>query len=190
MWCAGGVPKLIQRQPLGQAGDFGPRVDTKRMLALAVSLSTLALLLTSQGAAATDVTFVVEARNLRWNPSSLIVNQGDVVTIVIFNNDSTVPHTFELTGYNVRVDLPPGESRRITFTANVAGSFQNWCAVPGHAQFDPATNRYTGMAGTFTVRASSPPQAPGLDPLLLIAGIAVVVAIAIAFVVVRRRRAA
>ncbi len=181
---------MIQRQPLGHADDPRFRSDMKRMLALAVSLSALALLLTSQGAAAADVTFVLEARNLRWNPSSLTVNQGDVVTIVVFNNDTTVPHTFELTGYNAHVDLPPGESRKITFTANVAGSFQYWCAVPGHAQFDPVTNRYTGMAGTFTVRASSPPQAPGLDPLLLIAAIAVVVAIAIAFVVVRRRRAA
>ena len=190
MWRSGDVSKLIQRQPLGQLGDFAPRADVKRMFALAVSLSALALLLTSQGAAAADVTFVLEARNLRWNPSSLIVNQGDVVTIVIFNNDTTISHTFELTGYALRVDLPPGESGRMTFTANVVGTFQYWCAVPGHAQFDPATNRYTGMAGTFTVRASSPPQAPGLDPLLLIAAIAVVVAIAIAFVVVRRRRAA
>ncbi len=190
MWRASGVPKLIQRQPLGQANDVRPRAGMKRMLALAVSLSALALLLTSQGTAAADVTFVLEARNIRWTPSSITVNQGDVVTIAIFSNDTTIPHTFELTGYNVHVDLPPGESGRSTFTASVGGTFQYWCAVPGHAQFDPATNRYTGMAGTFTVRAPSPPQAPGLDPFPVIVAIVIATAIAIALVVVRRRRAA
>ena len=106
---------------------------------------------------ATSQTFVIEARNIRWNPATISVDPGETVTIVIFNND-TVVHTLELTGYNQHVDLPVGANAAITFVADRAGTFQYWCAVPGHASYDPATGRYSGMAGDFVVRGpTSPP---------------------------------
>ena len=134
--------------------------------------------LLAPSATAGNVAFVIEAKNIRWSPSSITVNKGDVVTLVIFNNDSAVPHTFELTGYNKHAHLPPGADAAITFTADQAGTFQYWCAVPGHSPYDPNTKRYTGMAGDLIVRGPPPPGSPGFEVL----GAAVAVALAVAVV--------
>ncbi|MBI3859075.1 MAG: cupredoxin domain-containing protein [Thaumarchaeota archaeon] len=65
----------------------------------------------------------------QFSPSTIVVNQGDTVTIHFYNTeDEPEHHNFVLTAYGISVDLAQGEHRDITFTASQAGVFRFYCA--------------------------------------------------------------
>lgn len=140
-------------------------------------------------ASAKEVTHSVEmlAPN-RFSPDLLRVDPGDVVTIVVFNND-TIGHTFDINDYGIHLGtssspIPRDENRTVTFTANLPGVFWFFCAVPGHAS-PRGDGSYSGMAGRLIVGPDNP--GPDLTLLFIIGGVAAVVAVAAIVVLVRRR---
>ncbi len=75
----------------------------------------------------TQRTFRVEASQFAYTPAVLEVNPGDTVTIELVSTD--VVHGLYLDGYGVSVTDDPGQTTRLTFTANRSGSFRFHCNV-------------------------------------------------------------
>jgi FtsP/CotA-like multicopper oxidase with cupredoxin domain len=65
------------------------------------------------------------------NPWPVIqVHQGDVVSFLVCNKDTTQPHGFAIQTYlDSGVILAPGDAYRIVFTATVPGSFKVYCNI-------------------------------------------------------------
>lgn len=69
-----------------------------------------------------------EVSTYRWEPGTIIVNQGDVVTLEIVGiNGASHPLTIE--GYNVSDVVTRGNITRVTFTADKAGIFEIVCGA-------------------------------------------------------------
>jgi plastocyanin len=65
--------------------------------------------------------------NYTFVPDSIVVNQGDSVTIHFYNTDIN-KHTFTIgPPYNVNLDLAGGENQNVTFVASHAGVFTFYC---------------------------------------------------------------
>lgn len=75
----------------------------------------------------TQRTFRVEAGQFAYNPSTLKVNPGDTVTIELVSKD--VVHGVYVDEYGVSVKADPGQTARLTFTADKSGSFRFRCNV-------------------------------------------------------------
>lgn len=105
---------------------------------------------TGGGAAATEV--VVTARGLAFSPAELRLKRGQAVTLV-FRNEAGMAHTFTVDGIAVTVggqartgihlQAAGGSSASLTFVPTATGSFEFYCAVPGHREY--------GMKGTLVV---------------------------------------
>ncbi len=141
-------------------------------------------------AKAKELMFVIEMRSVRFFPELLAVDPGDVVTVVVFNNDTLV-HTFDLPAHGVHLGtvaapMPPGENRSATFTASSEGTFWFFCSVTGHsAQRGDGT--YTGMAGRLVV--GQPRGGQDLTLIAVVVGVVAALAGAVGVLVWRRRRA-
>jgi heme/copper-type cytochrome/quinol oxidase subunit 2 len=72
-------------------------------------------------------TFRIEARQFAYMPSELIVNPGDVVTIELVSTD--VVHGLYMDGYDLSIEADPGQTARMTFTADEPGSFRFRCHI-------------------------------------------------------------
>jgi heme/copper-type cytochrome/quinol oxidase subunit 2 len=72
-------------------------------------------------------TLRVEASQFAYAPAVLEVNPGDTVTIELVSMD--VVHGLYLDGYGVSVAADPGQTARLTFFADKAGSFRFRCNV-------------------------------------------------------------
>lgn len=156
-------------------------------------LLTLGLFAAAPSAQAKDVTFVIEARNFAFSPAFLQVDPGDVVTIIVFNNETgVIPHTFDLDAYGVHLGsvsnpIPSGQNRSATFTADEAGTLYFYCSIPGHAT-NQGGGRWTGMAGRLQVGEAPP---PGDATPVIVGGLVVLFASlgAIAYAVRRKKKA-
>ncbi|RIK47179.1 MAG: hypothetical protein DCC58_00755 [Chloroflexi bacterium] len=80
-----------------------------------------------------DVTVDVVLRDtMSFEPASITVAPGDVVHVNL-DNRGALPHNFSITSLNVDVDVPPGGTATVTFTApSSPGEHRIVCAVPGH----------------------------------------------------------
>ena len=159
---------------------------------IAVVILTAALGLAIPPATAKSTTFVVEARGgpLRFIPSVLQVDPGDVVTVVVFNND-TQGHTFDLPPFSVAVGtvaapLQPGTNGRATFTTSAQGEFWFFCAIPGHATAR-GDGSYTGMAGRLIV--GQPTPGPDLTVAFVVIGVIAAAGVGVGLLLWSRRRA-
>lgn len=67
-----------------------------------------------------------EVSTYRWDPGTLVVNQGDKVTLEIvgINGDE---HPFTIEGYWISDVVRRGQITRVTFTAEKAGIFKIIC---------------------------------------------------------------
>ncbi|MGQ0797732.1 MAG: cupredoxin domain-containing protein [Methanobacteriota archaeon] len=142
------------------------------VLALLLAASILGPL--APRGAAVALTFVVEMENFLFVPNVLRVDPGDVVTIVVFNNDTT-GHTFDIVEFNVHLGsrsapMVPGENRSATFTADLEGTFWFFCDIPEHATRQGTG--YAGMAGRLIVGTPT----DGGDLTFAIVGVGVAVA--------------
>jgi heme/copper-type cytochrome/quinol oxidase subunit 2 len=72
-------------------------------------------------------TFQVEASQFAYLPAVLHVNPGDTVTIELVSTD--VVHGLYLDGYGVSITADPGQTARLTFTADRPGSYRFRCNV-------------------------------------------------------------
>jgi Cu+-exporting ATPase len=85
----------------------------------------------------------VVARDARFTPADLRVEAGQTV-VLSFTNEDAVFHDWEVQGLaNVDAGARPGQTQRIRFRIDEAGSYPIVCTVPGHAE--------AGMAGTLVV---------------------------------------
>jgi heme/copper-type cytochrome/quinol oxidase subunit 2 len=73
-------------------------------------------------------TFRVEASQFAYSPAVIQVNPGDTVTIELVSTD--VVHGLYVDGYGLSVTADPGQTARLTFIADKAGSFRLRCNEP------------------------------------------------------------
>jgi len=78
-----------------------------------------------------------------FQPNELQVSRGETVTLVI-SNDGVLTHNISIDEFGVKKDYRPGETARVTFTADRAGEFRFYCDEPGHSE--------AGMVGVLRVR--------------------------------------
>ncbi len=72
-------------------------------------------------------TYRVEASQFAYSQAVIEVNPGDTVTIELVSTD--VVHGLYLDGYGVSVTADPGQTSRLTFSADRSGSFRFRCNV-------------------------------------------------------------
>jgi nitrosocyanin len=66
-----------------------------------------------------------------WLPSTIVVDQGDKVKLVLKNQvpGADVTHGFSLPAYNITEVVTRGEPKTVTFTADKAGVFPYICQL-------------------------------------------------------------
>jgi plastocyanin len=69
----------------------------------------------------------VNAQKFEFEPSTIVVNEGEQVRLLITSVD--VPHGFALEAYGIDQKLPPNEEQGIDLTASEAGEFPFRCSV-------------------------------------------------------------
>ena len=70
----------------------------------------------------------IEASQFQYTPSIISVNPGDRVTIDLTSND--VVHGLYVDDYGVGITADPGQTTRLTFVADKAGTFALRCFAP------------------------------------------------------------
>lgn len=113
----------------------------------------------------------IQASQYRFEPGTVQVNPGDRVTIELESQD--VVHGLSLDGYAVQVTADPGQTARLSFTANRPGVYRFRCPVA-------CGNMHPFMIGKLQV-------GPNLT-LLRAAGLALL-AVAAGWVLYRRKAA-
>ncbi len=83
--------------------------------------------LPSQRTVPSERTFRMEASQFAFSPAEIEVNPGDWVTIELTSTD--VVHGLYLDGYDLSVQVDPGQTARLTFIADREGSFRFRCSV-------------------------------------------------------------
>jgi heme/copper-type cytochrome/quinol oxidase subunit 2 len=75
----------------------------------------------------TKRTIRLEATSFEYTPPEIHVNQGDLVTLEIVSTD--VVHGIYIDGYGLETIADPGQTARLSFVADRAGSFRFRCSV-------------------------------------------------------------
>ncbi len=84
----------------------------------------------------------IDAFSMGFNPSTIIVNKGDVVRLNITNKD--IIHAFDIDEYNIHTKIKGGKNIELMFSADKEGEFRFYCSVPGHTE--------AGMKGKLIVK--------------------------------------
>jgi len=74
-----------------------------------------------------DRFYRVEASRFAYQPAELTVHRGDRITLELVSTD--VVHGLYLDGYDLKINADPGQSTRVSFTANRGGTFRFRCSV-------------------------------------------------------------
>lgn len=99
-----------------------------RWVALAgLAVAILFLPLPGTAAAPAERTFRIHASQFAYSPAVLSVNPGDQVTIELTATD--VVHGLSIDVYNLETTSDPGQTARLTFIADQAGSFRFRCTT-------------------------------------------------------------
>ena len=69
-----------------------------------------------------------EVSTYRFEPATIVVNQGDIVTLEIVGINGA-NHPFSVEGYDVNGTITRGKITRVTFTADKAGIFKILCST-------------------------------------------------------------
>lgn len=87
-------------------------------------------------------TFVVEAKDFSFAPTTIKVKTGDTVVITFKNTQGT--HDFKIDEFDVVTNqIGEGDEEEMEFVANKKGTFEYYCSVGNH--------RKTGMVGKLIV---------------------------------------
>lgn len=84
----------------------------------------------------------VELFSFGFKPSEITLSQGQEVRLTLTSTD--IEHTFTVDALGVDFRVGPGETRTVSFTPGKAGTFELYCAIPGHKE--------AGMVGEVTIR--------------------------------------
>jgi heme/copper-type cytochrome/quinol oxidase subunit 2 len=104
-------------------------------------------------AAPVERSFRVQASSYQFTPAVLAANPGDRITIDLVATDYV--HGLSVDGYNVAITADPGQTARLTFTADRPGLFRLRCSVAcgpmhpfmvGKLQVGPNWLFYRGVA--------------------------------------------
>ncbi|MDP3764976.1 MAG: cupredoxin domain-containing protein [Nanoarchaeota archaeon] len=71
--------------------------------------------------------FKITAKQFAFEPSTIEVNKGDKVKLVVTSVD--VPHGISIPEYGINERLDPGTPKTIEFTAEKEGTFTTFCSV-------------------------------------------------------------
>ena len=71
--------------------------------------------------------FKITAKQFQFEPSTIEVNKGDKVKLVVTSVD--VPHGISIPEYGINERLDPGKPVTIEFTAEKEGTFTSFCSV-------------------------------------------------------------
>jgi len=71
--------------------------------------------------------FNITAKKFEFTPSSITVNEGDIVRITISSSD--VSHGFSIPQFGVSKIIPAGGTVTVEFTADKKGSYKFFCIV-------------------------------------------------------------
>lgn len=77
----------------------------------------------------------IVAKQFTFEPSTITVNKGDAVRLVVTTADIT--HGLNIPGYGINENIQPGKETTIEFTADKVGEFKFFCSVPcggGHRE--------------------------------------------------------
>ncbi len=87
--------------------------------------------------------FDIEGSNFKFEPSEIVVKQGDTVQINFKNNQGM--HNLTIDGLNVATKtITEGASEQITFVAEKKGTYEFYCSMDNH--------RAVGMKGILVVQ--------------------------------------
>lgn len=94
-----------------------------------IGMAMLVMIAPLPGSAAmpAEHTFHIQASQFEYSPGILSVNPGDQVTIELTAMD--VVHGLAIDGYNIETTADPGQTARLTFTADKEGSFRFRCTT-------------------------------------------------------------
>ena len=71
--------------------------------------------------------FKMEAKQFEFSPSTIEVNKGDKVRLIVTSID--VPHGISIPEYGINERLEPNKPVTIEFTADKQGTFNAFCSV-------------------------------------------------------------
>lgn len=71
--------------------------------------------------------FQIEASRFAYNPGTIRVNPGDLVTIEVIAQD--VVHGLTIDDYRVAMTVDPGQPQRVTFVAEHSGVYRMRCSA-------------------------------------------------------------
>ena len=71
--------------------------------------------------------FKMTAKQFVFEPSTIEVNKGDKVKLIVTSTD--VPHGIAIPEYGINQRLEPGKPATIEFTADKQGTFTAFCSV-------------------------------------------------------------
>jgi len=159
---------------------------TRRFLPMVLVAALFASLLLATPAEAADVNVTLIAKSIAWHvgadtsaSTTITVTVGATLRLRVENHEtSATTHTFTLPQFSVNQTLNLGNVFFWNHTAVAAdvGSWQFYCAIPGHTSGTyPALS---GMVGTLQFASATPPPTPGFEAVLAIAA-AVGVALAV-----------
>ena len=119
---------------------------SKRRLLMVLMAAMLALVSVACGGKHNAATVTLNEFTIK--PKGVLAIAGSPMTMTLINSGK-IEHNLEVdakvSDVTALAVLKPGESKTVTFTPKMAGSFQFVCTIPGHA---PA-----GMVGTLTVNS-------------------------------------
>jgi heme/copper-type cytochrome/quinol oxidase subunit 2 len=95
--------------------------------ALAAIYALAAPLALAAGSLPVERTIHIQASSFEYTPATIRVNRGDIITLEIESTD--VVHGISIDGYDLRIDADPGQTARLTFTADRSGVFRFRCPV-------------------------------------------------------------
>lgn len=89
----------------------------------------------------------ITARQFAYEPATLTVNRGDIITVRLESLDAV--HGLFVDGYAVNLQAEPGKSAEVTFVADRAGTFKFRCSIP-------CGNLHPFMIGELIVEPNEP----------------------------------
>lgn len=135
------------------------------LLLLAIAGLIVAFAPLSGPVIAHEKSFRIDARQFAYSPSELTVQPGDIVTIELVSTD--VVHGLYMDGYDLSVEADPGQTARMTFTADKPGSFRFRCNVTCGAMHPFMIGKLTVGANYWLFRSAGLAVVAALGVLVL-----------------------
>ncbi len=117
-------------------------MNRKLFLAVVVALLGTIGLAACGGGGAAPLEVSLEAQDIKWSSNAITASVGQPVEVTV-TNTGALEHNFSVDELSVNTNVAIGASETITFTPSSSGTFEFYCATPGHKE--------AGMVGTLTV---------------------------------------